>query len=199
MNHLQKGNLQIKISKHAYNISKSIDLGNQDSISSLTSSSLHYKDEVRKLEEDVMGSGSELNLKSVTMERNQQQMIGILHQRLAALANAAAQRHIMCAEDVNPYSNTVSIHNKILDEYEENMSSKAFQPSGNRTANLVTAEGIVLDPIKLVLKTKVSTEASKRLEMKLEDEFGLPNMRDTKHKRPKGMHTFFYRYLHMKF
>lgn len=156
--------------------------------------------DVKALEDEVMGGsggGSQAmeNLKSYTMERNLQQMVEVLHLRLNAIKTGFDLRNTMCEWDIDAKETRVSYFNKITDDYED-MNPKSSAKDGVKTSdvnisqkssyNLVSAEGIYVDPVKLVLKTKGVTETAKRLEVKLDETFGLPNMRDTKGKRSKG-------------
>ncbi len=82
-----------------------------------------------------MDSQDNDNLKSNVMERNLNQMIGILHLRLNALADAAQTRIKFCEEDLNPNSIKMSKQcPKIADDYEDvnpKTSFKNNKSSGN--------------------------------------------------------------------
>ena len=47
---------------------------------------------------------------------------------------------------------------------------------------MVSVEGVFIDPLRLVLKTKQTTENAKKLEIRLEESFGMVNLRENKGK-----------------
>lgn len=57
---------------------------------------------------------------------------------------------------------------------------------GLQDVNLVSTDGVFIDPVRLIIKTKQQTETSKKLEMKLEDLFSSSSLREMKGKKSKA-------------
>ena len=51
---------------------------------------------------------------------------------------------------------------------------------------MVSTEGVFIDPVRLIIKTKQQTETSKKLETKLEDLFSSSSLREMKGKKNKA-------------
>lgn len=121
------------------------------------------------------------------MDRNMNQMIGVLHGRLTALESAAKFRMELLAEDLQPNSKKDSKQApKITEENEAQFMNRIKSDMRNSTkdVNLVSAEGILIDPVRLLLKTKPSTETAKKLESRIEDLLSSSN-RELKGKKGK--------------
>jgi hypothetical protein len=142
---------------------------------------------LQKLEDEVMGEVSKTNNnKSDVMERNLTQMIDVLHLRLKALETAAKVRLEYCLEDQNPNSTKESkMAPRIMEEFEDQRVNprvllKDLKMSTNtsqvKEMNLVSMEGVSIDPYKLVIKTKPGTDAAKKLETKLEEKYSSSRM-----------------------
>eukprot|EP01041_Mallomonas_annulata_P002564 gene2564-5005_t len=141
-------------------------------------------------DDDVIGELKDPDSrKSNIMERNLNQMVDVLHLRLAALEEAASVRLSLCQEDLLPNSKKMSENApRLMDDFEDanprNFRDK-ISGSSNKDINLVTSDGIFIDPIRLALKTRLVTETGKKLESKLEESFGIPNLRELKGKKSK--------------
>jgi hypothetical protein len=149
---------------------------------------------MKNFEREVMGENIK-GRKSDLKERNLNQMVEVLHLRLSSLSGAAQTRMRLCEEDVNPNSQKTSKEApKLTDEYENETTSKpsntginkSNQNNVNDKHNLVSTDGIFIDPQHLVIRTKPVTETSKKLELQLEDTFGTANLRDLKGKKSKN-------------
>jgi hypothetical protein len=186
---MKKGN-RVTVSKNAWNLAKNyshtvvpnhaaveefgdvLTLARQTSIEDTA---------IQKLEDEVMGEITKVNNnKSDVMERNLNQMIDVLHLRLKALETAAKLRMEYCVEDRNPNSTKESkMAPKIMEEFEDQRVTsrvllkdmKTSTTSQVKDINLVSMEGVSIDPYKLVIKTKPSTDAAKKLETKLEEKY----------------------------
>lgn len=149
---------------------------------------------MKNFEREVMGENIQ-GRKSDLKERNLNQMVEVLHLRLSSLKSNARTRMTLCLEDINPNSQKTSKEApKLTDDYENETTSKpsnsginkSNQNNANDKHNLVSAEGIFIDPQHLVIRTKPVTETSKKLEQQLEDTFGTANLRDLKGKKSKN-------------
>eukprot|EP00605_Chrysophyceae_sp_TOSAG23-4_P000603 GSChrysophyteH1.ASY1.ANO1.680.1 assembled CDS len=188
------------ISRNAYNMAKSLDAAlNATTASADDDKSKLGKDEKeaallkkraenqrqKDIEAEVMGTVKKgVTSQSDIKERNLSQMISVLHMRLAALEKRQAERMDLVKEDVRTDSTRCSsdIKNR-TDDLEDFALTRDVPLSGKASRghreNLVRhSEGVQLDPVHLVLKTKQSTETAKRLEGNLEDAFGTANTRD---------------------
>lgn len=197
------------LSKHAWSIAKNYHDDTAAPASSsgfgkssrvLLDSQNSYDEEMlrneQQLEEEVMGEVAESNAqKSQVFERNLNQMVDVLHLRLRALEGAAKLRLEFCAEDLNPNSMKESKSvPKIMEEFEDQhvnpriLKETKVGGGGNasKDTNLVSADGVFIDPVKLIIKTKQQTETSKKLETKLEDLFSSSSLREMKGKKSKS-------------
>ena len=139
----------------------------------------------KALEAEVMGTVKKgVTSQSDIKERNLSQMISVLHMRLASLEKRQAERFELVKEDVRTDSTKCSsdIKNRTDDLEDLGLTrgdGAIGKTKGHSEKNLVShTDGVTLDPIHLVLKTKSATETAKRLEMNLEDAFGTANTRD---------------------
>lgn len=142
-------------------------------------------------EDDLMG-GSEQGTKSEVMDKNLHQMFDVLRFRLDTLKDAAKTRTRLCGEDINKNSDKMSEQApKIIDEFDEVVPRSLRDikmPTLTHKDNLVSSDTIYIDPFHLVFsKTKVQTEAAKRLETTLEESFGNINLREMKSKKSRTL------------
>lgn len=123
--------------------------------------------------------------KSNIMERNLNQMVDVLRLRLDALDEAAKLRIKFCEEDLIPNSKKSSKEAPLIEELDDS-NPRIFRDKalGGLKDNLVSTDGVFIDPVRLVIKTKIPTEAGKKLEVRLEETFGMPQ-RDQKGKKSK--------------
>jgi hypothetical protein len=139
-------------------------------------------------DDDTLDDAEYAYLKSrALMDRNMNQMIGVLHGRLAALESAAKFRMELLAEDLQPNSKKDSKQApKITEENEAQFMNRIKSDMRNSTkdVNLVSADGILIDPVRLLLKTKPPTETAKKLESRIEDLLSSSN-REMKGKKGK--------------
>ena len=179
------------------------NLANNDS-SSLGSraSSPHKNDHNRNNElsaeqlieiENLMLGGTD-DKKSLAANRNLNQMFDVLNTRIGRLNSTVSQRMQLCANDLDPSNNNESkMAGKIVDVLDEQLmlsklsiKDKYIQrEDNNHTHNLVTTSdstSLLIDPSKLIFKSKQSTETSRRLDLTLGNIFGneLSNNMDTK-------------------
>lgn len=169
------------LSKQAYQIIKSSGVGVLDG-------SFIDNDNT---EEEIMG-GNNIGEKSEIMGKNLDQMVKVLHSRLKALEDAATTRLRLCEEDLMPNSkNTSSQAKNLINDYDEAIP-RSLKDTKLATLvhkdNLVSSDTVYIDPYRLVLRTKGTTETAKKLEATLEETFGNPNIhfRDLKGKKTKG-------------
>ena len=148
---------------------------------------------LRALEEEVMWERNQ-TYKSDVVERNLTQMIDVLHQRLNQLSDVVEQRNILCVEDGNGSSSVESKEHAvtIADEFDDINPRLLKDPRAHlhKDSNLISDsknDGVFIDPLRLVLKTKAMTDNAKKLENRLEESFGMVNMREGKGKgKSKG-------------
>lgn len=171
------------LSKHAYQIIKA-----SGAAETINGNSL----ENDNAEEEIMG-GNNIGEKSEIMGKNLEQMVKVLHTRLKALEDAATTRLRLCEEDLMPNSKNTSSQAKILiNDYDEAIP-RSLKDTKLATLvhkdNLVSSDTVYIDPYRLVLRTKGTTETAKKLEATLEETFGNPNIhfRDIKGKKSKGL------------
>eukprot|EP00606_Chrysophyceae_sp_TOSAG23-5_P001250 GSChrysophyteH2.ASY1.ANO1.1635.1 assembled CDS len=149
---------------------------------------------LKDLEAEVMGTVKKgVTSQSDIKERNLSQMISVLHMRLASIEKRQNERMELVKEDVRTDSTKCSsdMKNRTDDLEDFALNTReggAYGKSkGHKDNNLVShTEGVQLDPIHLVLKTKQSTETAKRLEANLEDAFGTANTRDFRGQKKGG-------------
>lgn len=164
---------QAGISRHAMSLAKSVNASSKDGKEAVP----EPKIDVVALEKEVMGESRDPDAKkSTVMERNLNQMVNMLQNRLQALSNAATERQQYCEDDLDVHSTRMSrFAPRIQEDFEEvgggkhDMSSTKVYSSNN---NLVGSQDVYIDANKLILKTKQSTESGKRLEVGLEEAFG---------------------------
>mmetsp|Transcript_41018 Transcript_41018/g.41894 ORF Transcript_41018/g.41894 Transcript_41018/m.41894 type:complete len:719 (+) Transcript_41018:210-2366(+) len=145
-------------------------------------------DEPDELEAQVMGQLKDYEKrKSKIMERNLDQMVEVLHIRLNALGDAAKVRLDLCKEDVKANSKKMSDQApKLMDDFEDGNQRMFKDKIGTGMKdNLVSAEGVYIDPTRLAIRTRGVTETGRKLEAKLEESFGIPNLRELKGKKNK--------------
>lgn len=151
------------------------------------------QERLRSLEEEVMWERNQ-TYKSDVVERNLTQMIDVLHQRLNQLSEVVQQRNILCVEDGNGSSSLESREHSvtIADEFDDINPRLLKDPRAHlhKDSNLISDsknDGVFIDPLRLVLKTKAMTDNAKKLENRLEESFGMVNMREGKGKgKSKG-------------
>ena len=148
------------------------------------------KRKVREAEEELMGGTRSMRKEgkgsaSDVKERNLSQMVAVLHSRIGSLEKLAHVRLELCTEDLNPNSTRTSKNApRLSDDLDNLLNDTSSRPlretgggggGGQRGAhkdNLVSTEGVFIDPVSLVLRTKPPSETAKRLESALEDIFG---------------------------
>jgi hypothetical protein len=172
------------IGKQTYAVAK--ELANSDFIS---------KADAAEIEDEVMGIQSDdpENSKSSMIERNLEQMIKVLHLRLTSISDTTKRRMDYCIQDLKPNSKLKSAQlpsgmNVDFDDlgpkFVKDTNRSTYMGHG-KEINLVSTEGVFVDPQRLVLRTKTNTEAAKRVEQRLEETFGTVTLRDTKGQRMK--------------
>lgn len=182
-----------KVNKAAYGIAKTFaaQLLPKEAEAALPDEA--EQERLRALEEEVMWEKNQ-TYKSDVVERNLTQMIDVLHQRLNQLSDVVKQRNILCAEDGNGSSSIESKEHSvtIADEFDDINPRLLKDPRAHmhKDSNLISDsknDGVFIDPLRLVLKTKAMTDNAKKLENRLEDTFGMVNMREGKGKgKSKG-------------
>ncbi len=143
---------------------------------------------LRALEEEVMWERNQ-TYKSDVVERNLTQMIDVLHQRLNQLSHVVEERNLLCAEDGNGASTVESKQHSVAatDDFDDINPRLLRDPRAHmhKDSNLISDaknEGVFIDPLRLVLKTKAMTDNAKKLENRLEESFGMVNLREGKGK-----------------
>jgi hypothetical protein len=186
-----------QVSKSAFNLAKSLTNTQEpdpESFHLTRHNSMEDSKEMQRLEEEVMGEVSETDsLKSVALQRNLDQMIDVLHLRLRALETAARVRLDFCAEDLMANSKKESkMAPKIMEEFEDQhvnpriLMKDVKVTNQSKDVNLVSMEGVYMDPSRLVIRTKMATESAKKLETKLEDKYSSSRMELKGKKSLKG-------------
>lgn len=138
------------------------------------------KYDTEQLERDAMGEGKGTDV----LERNLDQMIEVLHGRLGSLKKIVSLKMLECHDDLDP--NTTKCYTKDLKLNDDD--GDVQNSHGKKTYskdNLVSSDGVFIDPIRLVIKTKQATEKSKALEISLDELFG-SNLKDLRGKRSKS-------------
>lgn len=88
-------------------------------------------------------------------------MVDVLHNRLKDLSAAATLRIQLSNDDPKGDQRTESINApRIGKELEEILPKHRDLSKGHKDNSLVTSEGVTIDPVKLVVKTKGSTEVA---------------------------------------
>lgn len=187
---MKKGSSRVTVSKNAWNLAKNyansnttpnqLNVDDFGDVLTLAKQTSMEDSTLQKLEDEVMGEVTKINNnKSDVMERNLNQMIDVLHLRLKALETAAKVRMEYCVEDRNPNSTKESkMAPKIMEEFEDQrvnprvlLKDMKASTTQVKDVNLVSMEGVIIDPYKLVIKTKPGTDAAKKLETKLEEKY----------------------------
>jgi hypothetical protein len=95
------------------------------------------------------------------LNRNLNQMVDVLHNRLKDLSTAAALRIQLSNDDPKGDQRTESINApRIGKELDEILPKHREFSKGHKDNSLVTSDGVAIDPVKLVVKTKSTTEVS---------------------------------------
>lgn len=151
-------------------------------------------DELQIDETELMGENN-INgsyTKSEALNKNLNQMVSVLRLRLAALNDTSKLRNKLCEEDLNANSDKMSEQapkiNGFDDFHDTQKQHKDNFKSSLYRENLVSAEGVFIDPVRLVIKTKLPTETAKKLEYRLDDGFGVGNLKDLTGKKTKSAH-----------
>jgi len=135
-------------------------------------------------EAEVMG---ELKSFERRKDRNFDQTVEVLRARLTTLKQVARIRLDLCKEDLNAFTKKSSKRSpRLMEDFEEG-NTRMFKEKGGVGIkdNLVSAEGVYIDPVRLAIRTKLATETGRKLEAKLEESFGIPNLRELKGKKSK--------------
>jgi hypothetical protein len=126
------------------------------------------------------------------LDRNLNQMIGVLHNRLGSLERAVMVRKELCAEDLQANSKRDSkMAPKISDDVDASLGltkqvTRDQKMSGTgKEINLVSADGVYMDPVRLILRTKQMTEIAKKIEGRIDESYYTSSMRETKGKKNK--------------
>jgi hypothetical protein len=133
-------------------------------------------------EEELMGESSRDpdGQRSRVMERNINQMVGVMTSRLENLARMAQMRIQYCEEDLDASSTKTSTDApRVSDDMDvlegpAKPSTTLFnsKATGGGVPNLISTNtsGVIIDPVRLVIKTKSMTEAGRKIDVKLEQE-----------------------------
>ena len=130
----------------------------------------------KNLEEKLMGNAKGDHQIGDSVERNINQMIEALRSKISAMGNAAKTRLRLCQEDLNDNSRESSDQApKITEDYEESPKLKGTRDqelgSSLHRDNLVFSEVVHINTAHLVIRTKATTDAAKKLEVELEDPY----------------------------
>lgn len=152
-----------------------------------------------KLEEELLGQHGQ-GKKSDAMERNLHQMISVLKTNMNALENVTKLRKkcLTSYEEINSafiggttgagglnYGNHLELKK---DDDDGILVKTILKTYNNKEDNLVSSEGIFIDPVNLLIRTKAPTETAKMLENRLFDMFGDDNLQ-LKGKKKKFMNA----------
>lgn len=130
----------------------------------------------KNFEENLMGHTKGDDQIGDSVERNINQIIEALRSKLSAMGNAAKTRLRLCQEDLNDNSRESSDQApKITEDYEESPKLKGTRDQevgfSLHRDNLVISEVVHINTTHLVIRTKATTDAAKKLELELEDPF----------------------------
>lgn len=141
--------------------------------------------ETDEAEAEVMG---ELKSFDRRKDTNLKQTVEGLMTRLEALKEAARVRLDLCKEDLNANSKKTSKQApRLVEDFEEGNLRMLKDKGGLGTKdNLVSTEGVYIDPLRLAIRTRLPTDTGRKLEAKLEESFGIPNLRELKGKKSKN-------------
>lgn len=186
------------IGRSAYNIAKQVASMVTENDNSKAEAD-EKKRTSREEEEELMGGtrSSKANGKGTASdikERNLSQMVAVLHSRIGSMEKLAKIRFDLCAEDLMPNSALTSKNAPKISDDLDFLNDIHTRPGRDGTggqrqhkdANLVTTEGVFIDPHNLVLRTKPPSETAKKLEAALEDIFGSTNTTRFKGRKKKG-------------
>ena len=152
-----------------------------------------HRRRAREQEEELMG-GTRVSVRNTNTkkssgadvkESNLSQMVAVLHMRIGSLEKTAKMRMELCAEDLMPNSTKTSKNapkmGDDMDFFNDTTAASGIssrprqQQQQHKDNNLVSTEGVFMDPVSLVLRTKPPSETAKKLEAALEDIFGSAN------------------------
>ena len=142
-------------------------------------------------EDELMGHKEGEGQIGDSIERNMNQMVEVLRSKINAMGNAAKTRIRLCEEDLKKNSKESSDQApKMMEDFDESANAKGTREIKNgfisHKDNLVSAEGVHIDALHLVIRTKAPTDAAKKLELEIEESFTSANLRgDTKKMRGK--------------
>lgn len=87
-------------------------------------------------------------------------MVDVLNNRLKDLRNTAGLRMQLSNDDPKGDTKTESLHAPRIGREFDEILPKSYRDTrlGHKDNNLVTTDGVHIDPVKLVFKTKVTTE-----------------------------------------
>ena len=136
----------------------------------------------KNFEENLTGQAKDDEQIGDSVERNINQMIEALRSKISAMGNAAKIRLRLCQEDLNDNSRESSDQaRKITEEYEESPKLKGTRDqevgSSLHRDNLVLSEVVHINTAHLVIRTKATTDAAKKLEVELEDPYSSSKQR----------------------
>ena len=125
-------------------------------------------------------------------DRDMKQMIQVLHTRLSGIDKAAKYRMELLKEDTvanskKSYSHAPKISEETEMQYMTRISRADMKNSSMsaKESNLVSAEGIIIDPVRLLMRSKQQSDTAKKLETRIEDMFSSSSLRDAKGKKGK--------------
>lgn len=137
-----------------------------------------------------MGSREGEGLIGDSIERNMNQMIDVLRSKISAMGHAANNRIRLCEEDLKKNSKESSDQApKIMEDFDESSNVRGAREVRNslnsHKDNLVSSEGVFIDAAHLVIRTKVPTDAAKKLEQELEESCASSSLREMESLRGK--------------
>ena len=167
--------------KNIPNSHKLVSITRTNTAGSDVTSHTRTKYDNEQLERDAMGEGKGTDV----LERNLDQMIEVLHGRLGSLKKIVSLKMLECHDDLDPNTSKCYTKDLKLNDDDDNVVQGPKDKKLYSKDNLVSSEGVFIDPIRLVIKTKQTTEKSKALETNLEELFG-SNLKDLRGKRSKS-------------
>ena len=147
--------------------------------------------QLKIFEDELMGHKEGEGQIGDSIERNMNQMVEVLRSKINAMSNAAKIRIRLCEEDLKKNSKESSDQApKMMEDFDESANVRGTREIKNgftsHKDNLVSAEGVHIDAVHLVIRTKAPTDAAKKLELEIEESFASSNLRgDTKKMRGK--------------
>lgn len=144
----------------------------------------------KHFEDELMGHKEGEGQIGDSIERNMNQMVDVLRSKISAMGNAAKMRIRLCEEDLKKNSKESSDQApKMMEDFDESSNVKGARDTryglNAHKDNLVSAEGVFIDAAHLVIRTKATTDAAKKLELELEESFASSSLRDMKKMRGK--------------